>query len=40
MGEESLKLELLRRRAKTSEERTRIPMPPGPTFKSFIQQSV
>ena len=40
MGEESLKLELLRRRAKTSEERTRIPMPPGHTFKSFIQQSV
>jgi hypothetical protein len=32
MGEESLKLELLRRRAKTDEERNRIPPPPKATF--------
>jgi hypothetical protein len=31
-GEESLKLELLRRHAKTPEERAAIPIPPGPTF--------
>ncbi len=31
-GEESLKLELLRRRANSAEERARIPAPPGPTF--------
>jgi hypothetical protein len=31
-GEESLRLELLRRRARTPEERARIPEPPGPTF--------
>lgn len=37
MGEESLNLELLRRRAKTPEERAHIPTPPGPTFKNFIQ---
>ena len=36
MGEESLKLELLRRRTTTPEERAHIPVPPGPTFKSFI----
>jgi hypothetical protein len=30
-GEESLKLELLRRRATSAEERARIPRPPGPT---------
>jgi hypothetical protein len=30
-GEESLKIELERRYAKTPEERARIPMPPGPT---------
>lgn len=30
-GEESLKLELLRRRAKSEAERKRIPPPPGPT---------
>jgi hypothetical protein len=39
MGEESLKLELMRRRATTPEERARIPSPPGPTFKRFIQRS-
>jgi hypothetical protein len=32
-GEESLKLELLRRRAKTPEERAKIPAPPRPTFR-------
>lgn len=31
-GEESLKLELARRRASTPEEAARIPSPPGPTF--------
>jgi hypothetical protein len=31
-GEESLNLELQRRRARTEEERSRIPAPPGPTF--------
>jgi Polyketide cyclase / dehydrase and lipid transport len=31
-GEESLRLELLRRRARTEEERSRIAPPPGPTF--------
>jgi hypothetical protein len=31
-GEESLKLELERRRARTPEEVARIPPPPGPTF--------
>ena len=31
-GAESLRLELLRRRARTPEERARIPPPPGPTF--------
>ena len=39
MGEESLKLELMRRRARTPEERARIPSPPGPTFKMFIQNT-
>jgi hypothetical protein len=37
MGEESLKLELMRRRATTPEEQAPIPSPPGPTFKMFIQ---
>ena len=32
-GEESLKLELQRRRAKTEAERSAIPPPPGPTFR-------
>ena len=32
-GEESLKLELARRRARTPEEVARIPAPPPPTFK-------
>jgi hypothetical protein len=40
MGEKSLELELMRRRATTPEERARIPLPPGPTFKSFIQRNV
>ncbi len=31
-GEESLRLELARRRAATPEERARVPAPPGPTF--------
>lgn len=39
MGEESLKLELMRQRARTPEERASIPPPPGPTFKMFIQHS-
>ena len=39
MGEESLKLELMRRHATTLEERASIPPPPGPTFKMFIQKT-
>lgn len=39
MGEESLRLELMRRHAATPEERARIPSPPGPTFKMFIQRA-
>lgn len=35
-GEESLKLELLRRRAQTSEDLARIPPPPGPSLAYFI----
>jgi uncharacterized protein YndB with AHSA1/START domain len=31
-GQESLRLELRRRRAATDEERARVPAPPGPTF--------
>ena len=31
-GEESLNLELMRRRAKTQAERAAVPAPPGPTF--------
>ena len=31
-GEESLKLELLRRRARTPEDAARVPPPPGPAF--------
>jgi hypothetical protein len=38
MGEESLKLELMRRHGATLEERAPIPSPPGPTFKMFIQR--
>ena len=37
MGETSLNLELMRRHATSAEERARIPEPPGPTFKMFIQ---
>jgi hypothetical protein len=36
MGEESLNLELMRHHATTPEERARIPLPPGPTFKRFL----
>jgi hypothetical protein len=36
MGERSLKLELARRRARSLDERARIPAPPGPTFAAFI----
>ncbi|MFN8471431.1 MAG: polyketide cyclase [Anaerolineae bacterium] len=36
MGEESLKLELLRRRAKTPAEMARIPAPPPPTFQRWV----
>lgn len=36
-GEESLKLELRRRRATTAEERARIPPPPGPTFAALVR---
>jgi len=35
-GEESLRLELARRRAATPEERARIPPPPGPTTASSL----
>jgi hypothetical protein len=31
-GEDSLRLEIARRRARTEDERVRIPPPPGPTF--------
>ncbi|BCX05245.1 MAG: hypothetical protein KatS3mg053_3183 [Candidatus Roseilinea sp.] len=37
-GEESLKLELQRRHAKTAEERARVPVPPQPTFAWTIKQ--
>jgi hypothetical protein len=37
-GEESLRLELARRRAQTPEERARIPAPPGPTFAALIDR--
>jgi Polyketide cyclase / dehydrase and lipid transport len=36
-GEESLKLEVLRRHAQTAEELARIPSPPGPTFARAIR---
>jgi hypothetical protein len=36
-GEESLRLELARRSAKTAEERARIPAPPGPTVAGFVR---
>jgi hypothetical protein len=35
MGEQSLRLELARRRAVTAEQRSRIPPPPGPSFLTF-----
>lgn len=38
MGEESLKLEMMRRHAATLEERAHIPPPPGPTFNRLIQR--
>lgn len=37
-GEESLRLELARRRAGTTEEATRIPAPPGPTFPHNLRR--
>ena len=37
-GEESLKLELARRHAKTAEEVARIPAPPSPTFPHNLLQ--
>jgi hypothetical protein len=37
MGEESLRLELLRRHAQTAEARARIPPPPGPTPTSMFR---
>ncbi|HEX2078696.1 MAG TPA: SRPBCC family protein [Longimicrobium sp.] len=36
-GEESLRLELARRRAASEEERARIPAPPGPTPSSTVR---
>ena len=39
-GEESLKLELLRRRARTPEEAARIPVAPGPSFPLSLLQRV
>ncbi len=35
-GEESLRLELARRRAPSAEERRRIPLPPQPTFRWLV----
>jgi Polyketide cyclase / dehydrase and lipid transport len=37
-GDESLRLELLRRRATTDEERARIPAPPQPTFPHNLRR--
>jgi hypothetical protein len=37
-GEESLKLELARRRAKTEYETALIPSPPGPTFQFLLKK--
>ncbi len=37
-GEESLKLEILRRHAKNEEERAAIPSPPKPTFANLIKK--
>src|SRR5207237_3595677 len=39
-GEESLKLELERRRASSDLERARIPSPPGPTFRRSLPRTV
>jgi len=36
-GEESIKLELLRRSAKTPQERAAVPPPPGPTFRGLYK---
>jgi hypothetical protein len=38
MGEESLKLELMRRHTSSLEERARISPPPGSTFKRLISK--
>lgn len=37
-GEQSLRLELLRRRARTEDERSRVPRPPGPTFPHNLRK--
>jgi hypothetical protein len=37
-GEESLRLELARRRARTEEERARVADPPGPTFRALTRR--
>ena len=37
-GEESLRLELLRRRAPTEAERARVPLPPGPTLPHNLRR--
>jgi hypothetical protein len=38
-GEESLRLELRRRRKATEEERAAVPAPPGPTFSWLLRRS-
>jgi hypothetical protein len=37
-GEESLKLELRRRRAATEAQRRSVPAPPGPTFSRLVRR--
>jgi Polyketide cyclase / dehydrase and lipid transport len=37
-GEESLRLELLRRRAATAAQRAQVPPPPGPTFARLLRR--
>jgi hypothetical protein len=36
-GEESMKLELLRRHVRTADERARVPAPPAPTFMALVK---
>jgi hypothetical protein len=38
-GEESLRLEVRRRRATTDAERAKVPPPPGPTFRRLMRRS-